>query len=239
MQSSNATVKTDIVGGQSTTQTLKNTEQSNTVLHKNKFIEKLTDLSLINFIKCCVHSDFNCIVLEGNPNEEETYNEWCRLLSHYLVARSDKLVKEKIEIISQMEFLRYRIFWINSVVSCLTLRFTDEIASELRDVFSDYGFEFTNESFSEDIKLVKNIEVQSKITYDELDSTLKLLTKDTEKVTKEQSETDFYESVASYNRAFKTSEKVKDMNALEHAICCKALEKYSEDINLIKQNQAA
>jgi len=221
-QLSNVTASQDTLGDQSGIQTLGNLEQSS-------FVQSIKDLKLTDFIQCCVYNNLSVIVLSGKPTEEESYSAWCFLLSQYLVARSDNSVQDKLEIISKMKYLEFRIEWINAIVCSLHLRFTETIASELRDVFPD--FEFTDETFYSDIQLVKNIEIENKILYSELEESLNVLNKDVKEKTKEQSEVDFYESVAAYNRTFKTSEKVKDMNALEHAINCKAFDKYCEEIN--------
>jgi hypothetical protein len=226
-QSSNVVASQDTLGDQSSIQMLESMEQLS-------FVQSIRDVSLLTFIQCCVYGNYEGIVVTGNPNEEEIYKAWCFLLSQYLVARSDNSVQEKLEVISKMKYLEFRIEWINAIVLSLHLRFTETIANELRDAFPD--FEFTEESFYNDIQLLKNMEIENKILYSELEDSLKLLNKDIQEKTKEQSEIDFYESVASYNRVFKTSEKVKDMNALEHAINCKAYEKYCEDNNKLNQD---
>ena len=143
-----------------------------------------------------------------------------------------------------MEFLKFRITWINAVMSSLNLSYTELISKELRDIFPD--FEFSKDSFYKDVVLVKNIEVQTRLTYSDLEDSLKMIEKknkatlgsdngEDKKQTNEELEINVYDSVAAYNRTFKTSERVKDLNALEYAVNCRALDKYIED-SLESQN---
>jgi hypothetical protein len=140
-----------------------------------------------------------------------------------------------------METLKFRVSWINAIVSSLQLRFTETIANELRDVFPD--FQFTEESFDNDIQMLKNMEVSNKILYSELEDSLSLMQKDSEggdKVTPEIMEQNIYESVSAYNRMFNGSEKVKELNTLEYAIMGRAYEKRIEELHeMEKQNKSA
>lgn len=230
-QSSSATAKTDMDGDQSNIQTLKSTEQLNTV--SPDVLSNIRDLPLLVFIQCCVYSNYTGLNCALEVQEEV----WLKLLSQFFVARCDTNINDKLSVMSEMEHLKFRIDWINVIIERIGVIYRKEYADELREVFSEYGFEFTEESFASDIVLVKNIEVQSKIRHSELAESLKVLNEDVEKKTKEQKEIDFYESVESHNRIFSGSRRVSEMNALEYALCCKAIEKYIEDQN--KENQKA
>lgn len=251
MLSLNAIAKKDIVGDQSNILMQKSTESnialpSEEKIEEPKFIEKISKLKLTSFIECCANNDYSSIVISGFPNSEELELAWIKLLSQFLKARAEENNEIRNEIVSKMRHLELRNKILFLVLKTLEMFYSKVLIEEIKGLDEEFSqFEFSEESYENDIQLIKNIEINNDIEYKELQKQLEELEalekpKSEDEESKNQKAPDkeqvFYDIIMSYNEIFSTSYSVDNLNTMEYARMCYRRDRYIMDAETNKES---
>lgn len=217
-------------------------EQSNIALFK--VVESISKLTLVNFISCCIEKDLTPLIISGDlmGSEQEIEilnNAWINILSQYAEARNDETQKERKELVFRIKQLELRASVIGLILGSLEMFFFDKLIEIVKEYDEEFcQFEFSHESYLNDIAMIKNIELNNKIEHDELELQLQEIEKEETKklggelgLSKTKLEQVFYDYVISYNEVFKTSHSVDRLNTLEYARMCFRHDEYVKNIN--------
>jgi hypothetical protein len=201
-----------------------------------KFVSAIRELPLSDFITCCAENDFSSIVFSGNPTKEQVDVAWMQLLSQYYAVRQDPRTLEQWQSITEMQLLRVRMATVNALCESLRMVYSPVIVFQLHKM--GFDFPFTRETYLQELELVKNMEVQTRLDFESIqehfaEQAKNSIDKDGNSV--KQSEQIFYDYVDSYNECFKTSHSVDRMNTFEYANRCKRLDEHYK--NLQTQNE--
>lgn len=233
-----ATAKTDTHGDPSDTPTLKNTEPSNIApSDKPKFVTSIVRLPLTDFMECCVHGNFESIIIgvHVKPTKDEIGEAWIKLLSQYYQARQDESNNDRNEIIYRMQELRLRASIMTMLLNSIGMIYSPMLIKTLKTfdpVFEDFAF--TESTINEDLQLVRNMEINYEIEYRQLKEDLERLegqTKDKEGKEVSIGEQVFYDYVAAYNEAFKTGLSVETMSTMTYVNNCHRYDEYVKQMD--------
>lgn len=236
MQSSNVLVKTDMLGDQFNTPTLKNTVQSNTL----RLISRIALLPLTTFIRIICDKDFNLIVIDGSPTEQELSDGWNSLMSQYYSARQDESKKEYQELVWRMQVLRVRAEIINLLLNSIGMIYSPTLIEAIKNLDEEFSqFTFADDTIDDDLECIRNIEKNNTVEYSSLSEELKLMEislgfRDSDGNAVECAsitEESFYQEVSTYNEVFKTSLSVENMSTMTFAINCKRWREHIERLN--------
>lgn len=220
-QSSNATAKTAMHGGQLNTQTQKS---------PLAFISAIKDLKLTDYIKG-ITGDLRPIIL--NPKEmyteaeiESTAAAWLLLRSEYEICRKDRREGDHRKIVAKKTELELRKTMIAMLTESLKLIYSPILCDKLRFYYP--AMQLTKETYLQDMKIIGNMEVSNRMHYEELK---KMLDKDVRQSSHNQTtEEAFHSYINAYNRAFKTTFSIRLLFTDEYAYMCADYDKYVADL---------
>ena len=182
-----------------------------------------------------VYKNYSFIFVNGNPNEDEIQEKWIVLLSQYYKVRGDSQNNEKNELIFRMQELRLRAAIITMLLNSVGMIYSPTLIQTLRDFDEAFSeFQFTEDTINDDLQLIVNMEKMNEVEYRSLKEELESMEK-VSGVTGINPEQVFYDWVASYNEAFKTSLCVENISTFTYANNCKRLD---EDCSKIEMYQS-
>ena len=188
-------------------------------------ISSLRELPLTSFIKCSVDGDYTCL---GDAPSEILDSAWMNLLSLYYEAKEDPQAKKYVKVAGEMAAIELREKMI--IAACNGLKAHPSKLRKKSLIELGYAFEYTPESIDTDIERIINKEKVHKVKLQQLKAEYQQMQASNGKGEK-QTETAFYETIATMNELWKTNYSVDKMNTLEYCIYIKRLERYIDNQN--------
>lgn len=204
-------------------------------------VQSIKELPFKDFIECCCNNAYQLIVKAGfNPSNEQhlalVYSGWINLLSQYYEVCGDNELNEQFRIAIEMKVIDSKRDVLAVLETLMLETFNEPMADMLREIFPNIPF--TKETVKEDFEKAKRLDVETRVRYDQLKSTLQSLVGDTGKKDKELSaaaqEESFYNTLFDINQMEKGA-YTKEISTYEFALLRKRLVKHIE--NLQSQNK--
>lgn len=114
----------------------------------------LHDLLLIDFIKCACNQEYEVLIRQGVPSEEQLMDCWIGLLSEFYRLSGASDVEKRNEDMAKLERHNTKIVAVTAIIEALRLEYNESLVAELRDTW-EYGHAFTPESIEKDLKKVE------------------------------------------------------------------------------------
>lgn len=191
-------------------------------------INSIQELILKDFIKCSVYKDLSVL---GEGTAEELNKAWLNIMSEYYETAQKQDVITYLKLVRDINLLNLQKALIDSISGILNERYSIEACNTLRSLYPKY--KFTEDSFKDDLSLIKGYQTADRISYDKLTKQLEKLeiNKGKEEVlTDTQRYAKFIHFLADINKY----EGVKydlSMTVLEYAVHEKRLYDYIEHLN--------
>lgn len=183
------------------------------LINQMHFITSIKNLSLNNFIECCVNERYALIITsehnqEGiilSPSQQTLLAKaWVNLLSQYYEVSGDKAMTDYIQKVGRLNYLKLRQIQISACVSAIrkiygSIKEINEVlCNELRNFYKN--FNPTPETLESELIRVERTENNYKLEIINIESGLATKQKE---VGKKASETDFYSVLFDYEEITK------------------------------------
>jgi hypothetical protein len=196
-------------------------------------VQSIKDLPLKDFIYCSAENEYSRL---GNAPVEVLESAWRRLLSEYYRVKGDGNATLYVEIVGEMESIKFRQVYIAFLSYNIRQLHTQSVAENLKELFPQ--FDFSKENYLQQLKLIENIEKRTKYRLAELTNQFDDLEKskgNTDAVaSKDQIYEGFMQILLDINQIEKTTYTEENISTYKYAILCKRRDAYIE--NLQKQN---
>jgi hypothetical protein len=131
----------------------------------------IKELPLKTFIHCSCYEDYTvlCKTDKAQFSEEEKgvlSAAWMRLLSEYYAVTEDENASNFLQIVREMESIRFRAEYVAFLLTALSYGFVEEIALRIRTEFMQ--LKFNEQSYERDMELCLNIERKNTLRYNQL-----------------------------------------------------------------------
>lgn len=170
---------------------------------KSNLITSIAVLKLKDFITCCVDNDLSVL---GEGSEDERKEAFTDLLSQYYEAKGDTEIKEYLQVVSQIKAIELHRELINTIAMVMRERYSQAGAEALRNLYKQFGYQFTEESLEEDLEKVRRGEISNDVTY-------KRLLKDLEKLDKAKTKS---KDLTHVQKLSNFRQRIFDINKVEH-----------------------
>lgn len=124
-------------------------------------ITSIADLLLKDFIKCCVDADYTCL---GEGTKDEHVIVFNSLLSEYYEVSGNESMKSECKLRCDIMLLELRQKHIATLIEILKERYSPAAIGGLKHYYPLY--DFSPESYQQDINKVVSGEISRKIDYD-------------------------------------------------------------------------
>jgi hypothetical protein len=170
-----------------------------------------------------VDNDYAALIISGEPAKEELTTAWINILSQYYEVREDDHAVHYISLACRINEISLRLKRINAIVERLMLRYSARYCDMLRE--EGHSFEFTEETYKNDLVMVVNAEKMYVVELNELQQEyIELQGKRGDKPT----EQGFYDTLSSIERMQHVRYDEEHITVFKYATLCKKLEQHIE-----------
>lgn len=179
-------------------------------------------------IECCFYDNYQSV---GTGTEEEIQSVYANLISQYHQAVKNEQVGNYIKLVKEIKLIELRWAILANVAEIMTERYCESGAIALRTYYPAY--QFTPESFKDDLDMVSKSEIANQIKYERLQAQLAKLDgsqKTESALTPVQRHANFLSRLAEINKYEGTRYKVDETTVLELAVLENRLNDYIETL---------
>lgn len=196
--------------------------------------DKLSEITVTNFIHCTVTGDKSVLAIDGKPNEKQLHEAWEKISQEYNEKANKHRSKKYIDMTREIGKHALRLNWVSQMCDGLLIHRHEVFIEELKKYYPDRAFSI--ETAENDVAWVKTAEIRIKSIH-------KRLVKQREEMfptdKNANTEDDYYNILGEILKHRGVQDfPIKIAQTMRMDDFCLALNEYNEHIERLKRQQA-